>query len=152
MRDHLVIYTRSFAALRAADLDWIVVVWSFPCKYKKRVSCSWWFPGYTCPPGESKKTITLGVGESVEFSTQDADSYGQNVKCVVKFKVIFPIYILPILHTSSSYSIQMTSYLSSPLITKRIESLRKQRKPSASWTSRALRSSWTPRTPTAIRH
>merc|ERR1712107_618897 len=42
--------------------------------------------GYTCPPGKSKKTITLGVGESVDFSTQDADSYGKNVKCVVKFK------------------------------------------------------------------
>jgi len=42
--------------------------------------------GYTCPPGESKKTITLGVGDSVDFSTQDADYYGKNVKCVVKFK------------------------------------------------------------------
>merc|ERR1712002_750564 len=42
--------------------------------------------GYTCPSGKSKKTITLGVGESVDFSTQDADSYGKNVKCVVKFK------------------------------------------------------------------
>ena len=63
-------------------------VWSFSCKYKKRISCSWWFPGYTCPPGKSKKTITLGVGESVDFSTQDADSYGKNVKCVVKFKVL----------------------------------------------------------------
>merc|ERR1712223_1349215 len=46
----------------------------------------WHVQGYTCPPGKSKKTITLGVGESVDFSTQDADSYGKNVKCVVKFK------------------------------------------------------------------
>merc|ERR1712158_350181 len=46
----------------------------------------WQVQGYTCPPGKSKKTITLGVGESVDFSTQDADSYGKNVKCVVKFK------------------------------------------------------------------
>merc|ERR1711988_1315422 len=46
----------------------------------------WYVQGYTCPPGKSKKTITLGVGESVDFSTQDADSYGKNVKCVVKFK------------------------------------------------------------------
>merc|ERR1712223_1062214 len=46
----------------------------------------WLVQGYTCPPGKSKKTITLGVGESVDFSTQDADSYGKNVKCVVKFK------------------------------------------------------------------
>merc|ERR1712165_151264 len=46
----------------------------------------WHVQGYTCPPGKSKKTINLGVGESVDFSTQDADSYGKNVKCVVKFK------------------------------------------------------------------
>merc|ERR1712223_651320 len=46
----------------------------------------WLVQGYTCPPGKSKKTITLGVGESFDFSTQDADSYGKNVKCVVKFK------------------------------------------------------------------
>merc|ERR1712038_1559978 len=46
----------------------------------------WHVQGYTCPPGKSKKTITLGVGESVDFSTQDADSYGKNVKCVVEFK------------------------------------------------------------------
>ena len=43
--------------------------------------------GYTCPSGKSKETITLGVGESVDFSTQDTDTYGKNVKCVVKFKV-----------------------------------------------------------------
>jgi len=42
--------------------------------------------GYTCPSGKSKETITLGVGESVDFSTQETDSYGKNVKCVVKFK------------------------------------------------------------------
>ena len=89
-------------------------VWSFSCKYKKRISCSLWFPGYTCPPGKSKKTITLGVGESVDFSTQDADSYGKNVKCVVKFKVIHPIYIPSILHHTSSYHIQTTSYFSIP--------------------------------------
>ena len=44
-------------------------------------------PGYTCPSGKSKETITLGVGESVDFSTQETDTYGKNVKCVVKFKV-----------------------------------------------------------------
>merc|ERR1712158_289071 len=42
--------------------------------------------GYTCPSGKSKETITLGVGESVDFSTQETDTYGKNVKCVVKFK------------------------------------------------------------------
>merc|ERR1712222_210078 len=42
--------------------------------------------GYTCPSGKSKETITLGVGESVDFSTQEAETYGKNVKCVVKFK------------------------------------------------------------------
>merc|ERR1712004_616037 len=40
----------------------------------------WHVQGYTCPPGKSKKTITLGVGESVDFSTQDADSYGKTAK------------------------------------------------------------------------
>merc|ERR1711992_386033 len=30
--------------------------------------------------------ITLAVGESVDFSTQENDAYGKNVKCVVKFK------------------------------------------------------------------
>ena len=44
-------------------------------------------PGYTCPSGKSKETITLAVGESVDFSTQETDTYGKNVKCVVKFKV-----------------------------------------------------------------
>merc|ERR1712210_265586 len=38
--------------------------------------------GYTCPSGKSKETITLGVGESVDFSTQETDTYGKNVKCV----------------------------------------------------------------------
>merc|ERR1712192_200885 len=42
--------------------------------------------GYTCPSGKSKETITLAVGESVDFSTQETDTYGKNVKCVVKFK------------------------------------------------------------------
>jgi len=42
--------------------------------------------GYTCPSGKSKETITLAVGESVDFSTQDTETYGKNVKCVVKFK------------------------------------------------------------------
>merc|ERR1712158_80062 len=42
--------------------------------------------GYTCPAGKSKETITLAVGESVDFSTQENDAYGKNVKCVVKFK------------------------------------------------------------------
>jgi len=42
--------------------------------------------GYTCPSGKSKETITLGVGESVDFSTQETETYGKNVKCVVKFK------------------------------------------------------------------
>merc|ERR1712110_169786 len=41
---------------------------------------------YTCPSGKSKETITLAVGESVDFSTQENDAYGKNVKCVVKFK------------------------------------------------------------------
>merc|ERR1712110_1274639 len=41
---------------------------------------------YTCPAGKSKETITLAVGESVDFSTQENDAYGKNVKCVVKFK------------------------------------------------------------------
>merc|ERR1711934_796493 len=41
---------------------------------------------YTCPSGKSKETITLAVGESVDFSTQETDTYGKNVKCVVKFK------------------------------------------------------------------
>merc|ERR1712004_223682 len=45
----------------------------------------WHVQGYTCPPGKSKKTITLGVGESVDFSTQDADSYGKNAKCELNF-------------------------------------------------------------------
>ena len=44
-------------------------------------------PDYTCPAGKSKETITLAVGESVDFSTQENDAYGKNVKCVVKFKV-----------------------------------------------------------------
>ena len=43
--------------------------------------------GYTCPSGKSKETITLAVGESVDFSTQETDTYGKNVKCLVKFKV-----------------------------------------------------------------
>merc|ERR1712193_514545 len=30
--------------------------------------------------------ITLAVGESVDFSTQENDAYGKHVKCVVKFK------------------------------------------------------------------
>jgi len=42
--------------------------------------------GYTCPSGKSKEMITLAVGESVDFSTQETDTYGKNVKCVVKFK------------------------------------------------------------------
>merc|ERR1712184_155454 len=41
---------------------------------------------YTCPSGKSKETITLAVGKSVDFSTQENDAYGKNVKCVVKFK------------------------------------------------------------------
>ena len=44
-------------------------------------------PGYTCPSGKSKETITLAVGESVDFSTQETDTYGKNVRCQVKFKV-----------------------------------------------------------------
>jgi len=42
--------------------------------------------GYTCPSGKSKETITLAVGESVDFSTQETGTYGKNVKCLVKFK------------------------------------------------------------------
>jgi len=42
--------------------------------------------GYTCPSGKSKETITLAVGESVDFSTQETDTYGKNVRCQVKFK------------------------------------------------------------------
>merc|ERR1719490_496272 len=42
--------------------------------------------GYTCPSGKSKETITLAVGESVDFSTQETDTYGKNIKRVVKFK------------------------------------------------------------------
>merc|ERR1712210_240194 len=45
--------------------------------------------GYTCPSGKSKETITLGVGESVDFSTQETDTYGKNVKCVGKCKLNF---------------------------------------------------------------
>merc|ERR1711974_268872 len=41
---------------------------------------------FTCPSGNSKETITLGFGESLGFSTQETDTYGKNVKCVVKFK------------------------------------------------------------------
>merc|ERR1711872_446452 len=40
----------------------------------------------SCPSGKSKETITLAVGESVDFSTQETDTYGKNVRCQVKFK------------------------------------------------------------------